>query len=623
MTDDHNAGYETVRRKLLDRGYLHGPIERFVLRDLEGVRSGARPLFVAAAKAGLIGGPILGGLLGIAALLANRLALGDLILLWAYFAALSTVVLFVLNIVVALPWMALARRRGARSSDAVFAGLIVALPTMVYLGLLWTRRHRGHAVTEDLLFLVLALAVALLVAWLAGMVSLAGIIGRTGQVPDRRRRTVLLALLVLVPLGLLLFVSRGVLAEAGGLRPAAFEPAGNTRRLVVVGVDGLEAGLVEAFEPRGVVSGLLDAMGRGAVFPFRRPADGEPAAVWTNLMTGMPAREHGVGGAGSERLPGVSTPLNAESGPMPLEAALRFLLPTETVPTSGHQRRVRTLWEIVALRQPAVAVGWWASWPADTDTDADTPGYVVSDRVLPKLLAGAGPDRDTLPGSLFGRMRSDFDGDRRRLQADFERFFGASGSASLDRWMWESFLIDGYALQWTERLMADPDVRAAFVYLPGLDILRERLALRGDGDGIAGVLATQAGLETYVGWLDRLFERMSAAEQAHDWVLLADPGRRAEVDSEGFVVIVGESVEPGCVAPQGSTLDAAPRVLRLLGFPTSREMPGTPADSCWSSGTPVPEVIETFGRKVPPRELPASDFDDEMVERLKSLGYLN
>ncbi len=625
MTEKEHAGYEAVRQKLLDRGYLHGPIERFVLRDLDGAHSGVVPLIFAAAKAALIGGPILGGLLAIAALLANRLVVGatDLGLLCAYFAGLSTVVLFVLNIVVALPWMALAGRRGVRSGDAVFAGLIVALPTMGYLGLLWARRHSGRAVTEDLLFLVLATSVALLVAWLAGMVSLAGIIGRTGQVPDRRRRTVLLVLLVLLPLGFLLFISRGVLAESSPLRPSAFEVVNEERRVLLIGVDGFDADLVQAFEPRGVVTGLLDAMNRGAVFPLRRPAGRDPAAVWTTLLTGIPPEEHGVGGAGSERLPGISAPLHAGSGPIPLEAALRFLLPTETVPTSGNQRRVRTLWEIVALKQVASAIGWWASWPALADQDSQASGYVVSDRVLPKLLAGAEGDRDTLPASLFGRMAADFDGDRDELRQEFAQFFGESNRSPLDQWLWESFLIDGHALRWSDRLMADPEVRVGFVYLPGLDILRQRLATRGDVDAIAGVLSTQASLEAYVAWLDRGFDRMARNEAGHDWVLIADPGRQADEDSEGFVVVVGDAVVPGCVSTPGDVLDAAPLALRLLGFPSSREMPGTAPESCWAQGFPAPDTIATYGRKAPRRDAPASDFDDEMVERLKSLGYLN
>ncbi len=625
MTVHEHAGYEAVRKKLLERGYLHGPIERFVLRDLDSAHSGAVPLILAAAKAGLIGGPILGGLLAIAALIANRLVVGatDLGLLWAYFAVLSTVVLFVLNIVVALPWMALAGRRGVRSGDAVFAAMIVALPTLGYLGLLWGRRHSGRAVSEDLLFLVLAISVALLVAWLAGMVSLAGIIGRTGQVPDRRRRTVLVVLLVLLPLGLLLFVSRGVLAESSPLRPSLFDVVQGDRRVLLVGVDGFDADLVKAFEPRGVVSGLLEAMNRGAVYPMRRTPGREPAAVWTTLLTGIPPEEHGVGGAGSERLPGISAPFNPGSGPIPLEAALRFLLPTETVPTSGNQRRVRTLWEIVSLRQEASAVGWWASWPALADQDALASGYVVSDRVLPKLLAGAEGDRDTFPASLFDRMASDFEADRNALRQEFIGFFGDSNRAPLDQWLWESFLIDGHALTWTDRLMADPDVRVGLVYLPGLDILRQRLASRGDGDAIAGLLSTQAGLEAYVAWLDLLFARMGEEDPGHDWVLIADPGRQADEESEGFVVIVGEGVLPGCVAGSGTALDVAPLVLRLLGYPASREMPGASRESCWRAGFPVPETIATYGRKAPRRDAPASDFDDEMVERLKSLGYLN
>ena len=55
--------------------------------------------------------------------------------------------------------------------------------------------------------LAAATATTALVAWLAGVVSLAGIVGRTGEVPDRNRRFAVLVLAVLVPVAAAFFVA--------------------------------------------------------------------------------------------------------------------------------------------------------------------------------------------------------------------------------------------------------------------------------------------------------------------------------------------------------------------------------------------------------------------------------
>ena len=123
--------YDQVRRRLVERGYLQGRIERFVLRDLSAARP-ARALAGASLKAAIIGAPILGGLLAASTVAANRPALGarDAVLLWAYFGALSGLALFVLALVAGSAAAAWARRHGALPGQAARGGLLVAAPVL-------------------------------------------------------------------------------------------------------------------------------------------------------------------------------------------------------------------------------------------------------------------------------------------------------------------------------------------------------------------------------------------------------------------------------------------------------------------------------------------------------------
>ncbi|MBZ5640441.1 MAG: hypothetical protein LAO51_16995, partial [Acidobacteriia bacterium] len=352
-------GYDEVRLRLVERGYLQGRIERFVLADAARPGSPARRLLKSGLKAAVLGAPILGAFLAGAAVAANRPLLGaaDALLLWLYFAVLAGAALLVLDLAVAAALAGLAGRRGAKAGDALTASLLVGLPTLAYLVLLMWKSEARTGLAGDLFFLVGALAATLLVSWLAGLVSLAGIIGRTGEVPDRRRRAAVLLLAALLPLVVLYLGVRGAVREPSAERSASsFAIAPGATRLLFVGVDGLDSALLEALEARGAVDHLLAGMARGAVFPMRRAAGHEPPEIWTTIETGVPAAEHGVRGVGAERLPGVATPLRAGAGPAPLVAALRFLLPARTVPTTGAGRSVRTLSEIIGLKAPSVAV---------------------------------------------------------------------------------------------------------------------------------------------------------------------------------------------------------------------------------------------------------------------------
>lgn len=606
--------YDEVRSQLVQRGYLQGRIERFLLRDLI-TAAGPRALARTSFKAALLGAPLLGGLLAASTVAANRPMLGarDALVLWLYFAVLAGAALFALDLIAAGFAAAWARRRGARSSDALRAGLIVAVPVLVYLVVLWARGRPDGGFGEDALFLAAAVTTVALVAWLAGLVSLAGIVGRTGEVPDRYRRSAVFLLAVLVPVAAAFFVIPKT-TPAGGSRaipPSAFSPAPRTQRLLVVGIDGLEGALVEVASEHGATEHLLALLARGALYPkHREPA--EPPGVWTTIATGMGADAHGVRSAGATRLPGVAAPIAVRSGPASLDAALRFLLPARTVPASGAGRRVRALWEIAGLVQPAAVVGWWASWPASGTEGDPSAGYVVSDRVLAKLLSEGAEDRDTAPASLYARLARDFPAERAAWRASFEaRFFDLPQDARA--LAWESFLIDTFAWRTTLRLLDDPELSTSFTYLPGLDILRTRL--RGSSDA-------QNAIESYLRWLDASIIAELSARNDDRILLIADPGRSAGRNEEGFVAISGGGAVPLCVGPPIGDLDVAPIALRLAGLPASREMRGVAPERCFEGAPPAPPALASWGRRGRPAEAPASDYDPEMVLRLKSLGYL-
>lgn len=613
-------GYDEVRRRLLERGYLGGRIERFVLRDTDPDANRWAASVRTASKAAVLGAPALGALLAAAVAYANRPWLGvrDAIVLWAYLGVASALVLFVLDLFAAAVVGWIARRRGVTRGDAARAAILAGVPILGYLVYVWWKGEPGGSPWVDVVFLAGALAVTWLVAWLARLVSLADLVRRTGDVPERARLGLLSLAAITVPvvLGVLLLVRGG---GSSGQRPAApFEPGEVPGRVEVLAIDGLDGELLQALDGREVVDGLLDTMAAGAVFPVRRETAAEPTEVWTTVATGMPTDEHGVRNVGSEHIPGVSAPVDVTSGPLPMEAAIRFFLPSRTVPTSGVRRGVLAAWEIVALRRPSAVIGWWATWPARRGSAG---GYVVSDRALPKLLSGAPENHDTAPRSLYDRLGGEFETVRNTLRREFDDRFPGEDDDGVRRIAWESYLIDGFHLRVATLLDGDPAVRASFVYLPGLDILRTRLGARGTAADTATGFRIQDTVATYVAWLDEAVARRAGRGDGTRMLVVTDPGRSASRGAEGMMLAIGPGVSPSCIGPVLDPLDVAPTVLAAAGYPASDEMPGRVPTACIAAWDP-PARIATFGRRVPVPAGVSSRYDAELLERLRSLGYL-
>ncbi len=604
--------YDAVRNRLLERGYLQHGMERFFLKEMVSSGSPLLAVLRTALKAAILGAPLLGGIVAVATVAVNRplLTPADGPVIWLWLSLLAAPFLFILDLSAAGIVALLAGRRGARAGDGFRGGVLVGLPLLGYLVLLWWFRAPGLGLTADILFAVSALAVAAAVGWFARMVSIAGVIGRTGDVPVRGRAGFAILALVLLPLAAVLFF----LPQAGdgttGLPASDFEVSDPGYPLVFIGVDGLDGSLVQALSGSGALDRILTTMAEGAVFPTHREPGRQPPEIWTTLLTGIPPQDHRVAAVDEETLPGVATPIRKGPAALPLAAALGFLLPTRTMPVTGVHRSVRTLWEIAGLKQASAGVGWWASWPAQ---DNPAGGYVVTDRVLPKLLAGVAGDRDTAPAALYGRLREDFDRGRNDREEGFRRWFAdLEVDADVARMLRESYLIDRFALEAMRTLQEDRDVRSGYVYLPGLDILRTRL-----------LPGTEEALQRYVSWLDQEIGSGLLPAREAVLVLVADPGRSATGLEEGFVLVRGPGIPGGCVGPVLDLLQVAPLVLGLLGYPLSEELTGEPPSACLAvADREAPPSIRSYGRRSPPTSRISSDFDPELVERLRSLGYI-
>jgi hypothetical protein len=281
---------------------------------------------------------------------------------------------------------------------------------------------------------------------------------------------------------------------------------------------------------------------------------------------------------------------------------LTRLLPTEQRAVRAGVRGVPAFWEVTADARKSALVQWWGTWPAVAPGAAG--GYVSSEGALVAARRGRGMAEAVYPSSWGGARAPAW------LAAAEERAgppADARDSAAVVAR--EALLTDLFALHALEDALRDPEVAVAAVYLPGLDILRERYrhegkdlfemlaAVRRQAAVVDAELAQVVGKEaavTVVGWPGRAggWERGFAA-----WPLGV-----ATVPTP----IDLEQVGPTFLAAAGYTVDS-----RLCG------------EALGLGGAP-PDRRRTRARVAAPSGAAAGGaLEEDVLERLRSLGYID
>ncbi|HEX9189678.1 MAG TPA: alkaline phosphatase family protein [Vicinamibacteria bacterium] len=606
------ASVDAVREELRRLGYLDSSLDRFVLAGA-GATTPVRASLRAAARVGVVGGVLLGLAATLAAAGLDRRLLGeprDLLVLAVYLVGAFAVLTGLVALAGGL--LAAGSRRLGREPGPGLArdvGLAVAVLALAYVALWWRSHLSGAPVLGQAaglgLGLLLSLALGRFVSLAAVAVLSAG--GAAPHLPPAslsRRRVLPLVLGAAALFAAVVVLAPRLARPAGPAAPDyAVVPTG--LRVRVLGIDGLERRMAENLVAGGEMPALGRLLASGARARLRAEPERVPAIVWTTIATGRGPEAHGIRSADTRRVPGLRTPVSLDAGRSPfisaLGAATDLLRLTRPQPPSAVLRSVKTFWNVASEKGLHVGVvNWWATWPADAVN-----GYVVTDRAAFKLETGGPPDREVHPPDSFARLRPLLD------SSDEER------ARRLDR----------FHLAATRALRGEtpPDVEA--LYLPGLDIFTMQELGEAPASDLAALDAKLGAAREYYRFVDGLVAEVAEGLGPKDvLVLVGDPGRLARggvQPAEGLLLVAGG---PAVAADLGtvSERDVAPTVLHLLGLPKSRELDGQVLEPALAEAFrrdhPV-RLVDSYGRR--PAARPAqSDFDEQVLEQLKSLGYV-
>jgi hypothetical protein len=437
------------------------------------------------------------------------------------------------------------------------------------------------------------------------------------------------------PLAALSFAGAvALLVAAPGTRlepaPATLTVVPTNQRVVVVGIDGIDVPTLDRLRRTGRLPQFDRLLAQGVASLASDP-DRDPARVWTTLATGQAPERHGVRSLEARRVAGLDGRLQpGASGWSAITAATDLLRLTRPTIASGETRLIPAFWEVAARAGLRTAVvHWWATWPAPDDS-----GIVISDRALLRLERGGPQDGEIAPASLYQALQAGWSERRARAASEGAAAIAAELPGDLAAAMRRSAELDATLIDLAaDPLLGTPDLLV--LYLPGLDIAQHALFESQSSGALSPSAAADrlAALEQYYVFLDQSLTRFLAAgdrpvrrslgEGGRSIILVTQPGR-VEHAGAGMVALSGAVAATGQVSASATAV--APTVLHALGVPVARDLASGPVLELFTrafvDAHPLREVASFGARRSYARTGSGAPLDREMIERMRSLGYL-
>ena len=429
--------------------------------------------------------------------------------------------------------------------------------------------------------------------------------------------------------------------EVADQRPA--HPTGT--KILIVGLDGADWQIAEPLIGEGRLPHLNSLREQGAWGDIKTLTPVLSPLLWTSVVTGTTADRHGI-----------------------VDFLARDPRTGQKVPVSSRFRKVRALWNIFTdFGRTSDIVAWWATWPAEPIN-----GHMISDRVSYSLfdfqipLDGSGT---TYPETYISDVRSQLIDDADVTYEDVSAFADVSraefeaarrlierdrGSAfhhplnHLTKILAATRNYHSIALD----LLRDEQADLTAVYYQGIDEVCHRfmhfVPPRLRGIDPEDVRRYGKVVERFYPYQDRLLgELIEAASPETALIVLSDHGfvsgpdrpqdSTADIEGQpgrwhrqyGLIGLAGPQIAPGRMDTT-SLLDIAPTVLYLAGLPVPEDLPGRVLAEAIRPGfrdrfpvIPI-ETYETtpFGAGAAPVTAELAAVEEEMLEKLRSLGYV-
>jgi predicted AlkP superfamily phosphohydrolase/phosphomutase len=418
-------------------------------------------------------------------------------------------------------------------------------------------------------------------------------------------------------LGIVVLIAAAACLGSCGKRGSDHAPK---EKVLLIGLDGAEWDLIHPMVEAGELPNLARLMHEGVHGKLRslEPLAKSPA-IWTTIATGRSPEEHGI-----------------ES----------FVDKVNGRPLTQNLRKVRALWNIFSgVGRSVGVVGWLMSWPAEKVN-----GFVVSDYLQYDARGSTRMNDRTYPPGLeadiapmvvhwksvpwrFVDQFLDQPADTLRMDPNLVRLLRPIkwiGAGDI------TFAQVGTALYRTEH----PDFMA--VYLRGMDAMGHLYWNYMIPDSLPPGTLDPEGMK-YLTGAERAYYRftdhligplLDLADENTTIIVVSDHGFKGGLGRgvqahklDGVIIMAGNHVGKGEIT--GATVyDVTPTVLALMGLPPAQDMRGKVLWSALDASIPRDRFknrIPTYetGERAGSQKPVQSPVDEELKERLRSLGYID
>jgi hypothetical protein len=320
-------------------------------------------------------------------------------------------------------------------------------------------------------------------------------------------------------------------------------------------------------------------------------------------------------------------------------------------------RRAPAFWNILPqFERRAAVIGWLVTWPAE-----QVDGVIVS-TYLPYVfnwstgrpLKGTivdGLPHQTHPAELIDTLQAmkvapgDLDPALLKRFYDPDRIAGLSEDSRecVEGFRW-SVACDETYRRIGLKIYEEHPVDLFAVYFGGVDVASHRFwkfanpdtlpygVIKGEAPVLRKVIdAYYVHIDSVIGdYLDRLGPHDTLIVLSdHGFQPVLIPGRPTTSGHhrpEGVIALVGRGIRTRTTIEGARLLDVLPTVLTLLGVPLSTDLEGKVLDGVFEPGFAAdhpPEFVDHYDDAARPAGPDASGVDPNVLERLRSLGYID
>ncbi len=386
-----------------------------------------------------------------------------------------------------------------------------------------------------------------------------------------------------------------------------------TKKIMFIGIDALDWEFLDRLLAEEVVPNFMKLKQNGVSIQVNTNDIGGSAVYWTTIATGQLSSKHGI-----------------------KNFIMRDPVSKRRVPVTSNMRKSKAFWNIFSENDISVGIiGWYVSWPAEEVNGFMISSYFgIKDKQQPtwKGTIYENTPHMAYPEELGKEVNGYIQTAEKRYLKNLGRIIKPSelnmnyGVVPETKW---AFLADEIFHEAGINLYPKKKPQVFAVYLEGVDVVGHRFTFPKKARQRATNQRFGNVQRKYYLYMDEILDQYIAMADNNTIIIVAaDHGlMRGHHTNNGVFMISGPGIKRNVRSSKPINLtDIVPTMLYIMGLPVAKNMDGDVCVEAFEDEFLEKnkiQYIRSYGKRRDVSKAPSrSRFDEEILERLKSLGYI-